>query len=48
MARRIHGKGGQGAQGIMDKITPDIVLRAYSSGFFPMAEASDDPLLFWV
>jgi len=32
----------------MDKITPDIVLRAYSIGLFPMAEASDDPLLFWV
>jgi len=32
----------------MDKITPDIVLRAYSIGLFPMAEASDDPVLFWV
>lgn len=32
----------------MDKITPDIVLRAYSIGLFPMAEACDDPLLFWV
>lgn len=32
----------------MDKITPDILLRAYSIGLFPMAEARDDPLLFWV
>ena len=32
----------------MDKITPDLLLRAYSIGLFPMAEARDDPLLFWV
>ncbi|BCH65722.1 leucyl/phenylalanyl-tRNA--protein transferase [Agrobacterium vitis] len=29
-------------------ITPDILLRAYSIGLFPMAESSDDPELFWV
>ncbi|MEZ5647439.1 MAG: leucyl/phenylalanyl-tRNA--protein transferase [Alphaproteobacteria bacterium] len=32
----------------MDKITPEIVLRAYSIGLFPMAEDREDPLLFWV
>lgn len=32
----------------MEKITPDLLLRAYSIGLFPMAEARDDPLLFWV
>lgn len=30
------------------KITPEIVLRAYSEGLFPMAERRDDPSLFWV
>jgi leucyl/phenylalanyl-tRNA--protein transferase len=29
-------------------ITPDILLRAYSVGLFPMAEAADDPDIFWV
>ncbi len=30
------------------RITPEIVLRAYAEGLFPMAEARDDPSLFWV
>lgn len=29
-------------------ITPEILLRAYASGLFPMAESADDPDLFWV
>lgn len=29
-------------------LTPDLVLRAYSVGLFPMAERHDDPELFWV
>ena len=29
-------------------ITPDVLLRAYSIGLFPMAESADDPELFWV
>ena len=29
-------------------ITPDILLRAYSIGLFPMAESANDPNLFWV
>ena len=29
-------------------ITVDMLLRAYSIGLFPMAEAADDPELFWV
>lgn len=29
-------------------ITPDIILRAYAAGIFPMAETADDPSLFWV
>ena len=30
------------------EITPDIVLKAYACGIFPMANAADDPGLFWV
>ena len=30
------------------EITPDLLLRAYAAGIFPMAEAADDPSLFWV
>ncbi len=30
------------------EITPDILLRAYAAGIFPMAEDSEDPSLFWV
>lgn len=29
-------------------LTPEIVLQAYRSGIFPMAEHRDDPELFWV
>ena len=29
-------------------ITPDILLKAYAAGIFPMAEDEDDPALFWV
>lgn len=30
------------------RITPDLLLRAYASGLFPMADSADDPDLFWV
>ncbi|MET0605407.1 MAG: leucyl/phenylalanyl-tRNA--protein transferase [Beijerinckiaceae bacterium] len=30
------------------KITPELVLRAYAAGVFPMAESADDPGLYWV
>lgn len=29
-------------------LTPELLLRAYTSGLFPMAEHRDDPDLFWV
>jgi leucyl/phenylalanyl-tRNA--protein transferase len=29
-------------------ITPDLLLRAYANGIFPMAESRDDPDVFWV
>ena len=32
----------------MTHLTPDILLRAYAAGIFPMAESAEDPELFWV
>ncbi len=29
-------------------ITPDILLKAYATGIFPMAEDADDPTIYWV
>jgi leucyl/phenylalanyl-tRNA--protein transferase len=29
-------------------LTPEILLRAYAEGLFPMAERRDDPALYWV
>lgn len=34
--------------GSQPHITPDLLLRAYASGLFPMADSADDPDLFWV
>jgi leucyl/phenylalanyl-tRNA--protein transferase len=30
------------------EITPDVLLKAYACGIFPMAESADDPSLYWV
>ncbi len=30
------------------EITPEVLLRAYACGIFPMAETANDPSLFWV
>ncbi len=30
------------------KLTPEILVRAYAAGVFPMSEAHDDPTIFWV
>jgi leucyl/phenylalanyl-tRNA--protein transferase len=32
----------------MVELTPELLLRAYAAGIFPMAESGDDPELFWV
>ena len=34
--------------GDLPEITPQLVLRAYACGIFPMAESAEDPDLFWV
>ena len=33
---------------ILLEITPQVLLKAYACGIFPMAESADDPGLFWV
>jgi leucyl/phenylalanyl-tRNA---protein transferase len=30
------------------EITPQVLLKAYACGIFPMAEAADDPQLYWI
>lgn len=30
------------------RLTPDLMIRAYASGIFPMSEGADDPEIFWV
>src|SRR5690606_28922626 len=30
------------------EITPEVLLKAYACGIFPMAESADDPSLYWV
>jgi len=30
------------------EITPDVLLKAYACGIFPMAENADDPALYWI
>jgi len=37
---------GAGLSGL--EITPELLLRAYACGIFPMAEAADDPHLHWI
>lgn len=33
---------------MLPPVTPDLLLRAYAAGVFPMAEHRDDPDVFWV
>ena len=35
------------ANGLVD-ITPEVLLKAYACGIFPMAESADDPTLYWI
>ncbi|MGI9354681.1 MAG: leucyl/phenylalanyl-tRNA--protein transferase [Rhizobiaceae bacterium] len=37
-----------GVDELMMEITPQVLLKAYACGIFPMAESADDPGLFWV
>ena len=33
---------------ILIGLTPEVLLKAYACGIFPMAENADDPALFWI
>lgn len=33
---------------ILPEITPQVLLKAYRCGIFPMAESADDPALYWI
>ena len=33
---------------IVIEITPQVLLKAYTCGIFPMAESADDPALYWI
>lgn len=33
---------------ILVEITPQVLLKAYACGIFPMAESADDPSLYWI
>ena len=37
-----------GAKDLLLEITPQVLLKAYACGIFPMAESADDPGIFWV
>src|SRR6187402_2468875 len=53
LAGALPGKAGgvtsmAGSRRRSQGLTPEILLRAYSIGLFPMAESADDPEIFWV
>jgi len=33
---------------VLVEITPEVLLKAYACGIFPMAESADDPGLYWI
>ncbi|HVX99916.1 MAG TPA: leucyl/phenylalanyl-tRNA--protein transferase [Pseudorhodoplanes sp.] len=33
---------------LLVEITPEVLLKAYACGIFPMAESADDPSLYWI
>ena len=37
-----------GADDVLLEITPQVLLKAYACGIFPMAESADDPGLYWI
>lgn len=37
-----------GVDDVLFEITPQVLLKAYACGIFPMAESADDPGMFWV
>lgn len=46
-ATRLNDPMANREAGFID-ITPEVLLKAYSCGIFPMAESADDPALYWI
>lgn len=46
-AARLNDPMANREAGFID-ITPEVLLKAYSCGIFPMAESADDPALYWI
>jgi leucyl/phenylalanyl-tRNA---protein transferase len=44
---RLNGTMASRETALID-ITPEVLLKAYSCGIFPMAESADDPALYWI
>jgi len=43
-----QGGGMTSRDDIVIEITPEVLLKAYACGIFPMAESADDPALYWI
>ncbi|HTS41958.1 MAG TPA: leucyl/phenylalanyl-tRNA--protein transferase [Xanthobacteraceae bacterium] len=37
-----------GRESALVEITPEVLLKAYACGIFPMAESAEDPTLYWI
>lgn len=49
VARAARSENGMSnIENVLLEITPDVLLKAYSCGIFPMAESADDPGLYWI
>lgn len=35
-------------ESVLVDITPEVLLKAYACGIFPMAESAEDPVLYWI
>src|ERR1700691_1489033 len=46
-ARRLNDRMASRESAQFD-ITPEVLLKAYSCGIFPMAESAEDPALYWI
>lgn len=38
----------EGVDYILPNLTPELLIKAYTVGIFPMSEGADDPTIFWV
>src|SRR6187431_1260282 len=43
-----HGTSMASRETAFVEITPEVLLKAYACGIFPMAESAEDPALYWI